>query len=215
VALALAGLWLALLLVLLRWQRRREEQAWPTWLALTVERNEQYLYLCQAVERRLLDVNAACDLARVREESSRTDEARLLLRGAIELVDVLVPDLRGRLQAWSRVARALTRVSPTHCVPLVTVRVARFKALAAAWAALDALLVTTRERFVLRAWVLRGGLRLLAASFHGLLAGASTTGARWRRVEDLQADLSTFSHASLDTYSALLHSLELRALTLK
>lgn len=214
-ALALAGVWLVLLFVLLRWQRLREERGWPTWLTLTLERNEQYLYLRQTVERQLGELSDTCDLATLRHRTMREDEARVLLRAAVEIVDLLVPDLVQRLREWSRIAWALERVCPTRNLSAAQLKVWRLRGVAAVWMALDAALTTARERFRLRSWVLRGALRIVAASFHDLVIGGSTAGARWRRVEALRADLSTLSHASLDTYDALLRSLELRALTVR
>lgn len=208
-ALAVA-LWLLLLPVYLRWRRVRNERGWPTWIELTTERDAQYRYLRDEVVRRLADIDGTCDVARRRHASGEEDDALRVLRAIVESIETFVPDLAGRLREWTRVAAALHLLAPLPPVPPRTLHAARLKGLATAWHAIDMLLVTTRERFRLRAFMLRSGLRLVATGMREVLLGRGSPASRWRRVEALRADLGTLSHASLDTYRGLLASLQLR-----
>jgi hypothetical protein len=210
VALALSVLWMVLLLVLLRWQRWRDERAWPAWLSLAGEREAQERYLRVQVERQLGELEDACALARLRHASGRMEKARLLAGDALEVVELVVSDLVDRLRQWSRIARALARVAPVARVPMAAVRGRRLKGVMIAWAAAESLLAGARERFRLRAWMLAHALGATARGFRALFVPARGAGPHWPHVDALRGDLGTLASASLDTHHALLLSLELR-----
>jgi len=209
VALAVA-LWLLLLPVYLRWRRRRNDRGWSAWVELTSERETQYRLLRDEIARRVGDIGESCDLARRRHERGDETDALRVLAAIVDVIEAFVPDLVGRLREWARVAWALERVPPLQPVSPRVLRVGRVKGVAAAWAALDALLVGTRERFRLRAFMLRYALRLVASGMRELVHGQKAPAARWQRVEALRDDLDTLSDASLETFRGLLVSLQLR-----
>lgn len=200
-----------LLLVLLRWQRIRADRGWPTWMALAPERAAQHQHLSETIERHMGELRDTCELLHRRGDSGSDDQVRALMKAAVELVELLVPDLIGRLQEWSRVASALALVAPTRRLSAGCLQMPSLKGLALGWAMLEAFLVAARDRFRLRAWVLRGGLTLVAASFREHFASGAGRAPGWPRIAMLQSDLGTLSGASLDTYQALLLSLERRA----
>lgn len=208
-ALAIA-LWLLLLPLYLRWRRARNARGWPAWIELTQERDAQYQALQAEVTRRLADISETSAVAQRRHDSGDENDALCVLRAVAEAIEALVPDLAGRLREWGRVALALQRLAPLSPVSPRTLHETRIRGVAALWVTIDAFVVTTRERFRLRAFMLQRALQLVAAGMRELVMGRASSASRWRHVEALQADLRTLSHASLDTYRALLASLQLR-----
>lgn len=192
------------------WRRRRDTRGWPAWIELAHERAAQYQRLHADVTRRLADIGESCDVAQRRDQQGSHDDALAVLRAIVDAIEAFVPDLVGRLREWVRVAWALERVAPLAPVSPRRLSTGGVRSVAMVWFTLDALLLGARRRFRLRAFMLRCALHLVATSMRDLLTGRRADVARWRRVQALRGDLDTLSHASLDTYRALLVSLQVR-----
>lgn len=145
-----------------------------------------------------------------RAKGTSADAVRLLEVG-LRVVERTSPDmitlLRG-MAVVSRMAAAITAVEPLRARDF---RLPSLSGLAAVAGFVHRLLVSTAERFRLRAFVLRRGFgvatRFLFESTKRIAAQQNEAQSDWQRIENARADLRTLSTESLRTFNVLLRSL--------
>jgi hypothetical protein len=145
-----------------------------------------------------------------RSKGAREDAIRLLEVG-LRFVERTSPDmitlLRG-MAVVSRMAAAITTVEPLRPQDF---RLPNLSSLVAIAGFIHRLLVSTAERFRLRAFVLRRGFRVatrfLFESTRRIATRQDAAHTDWERIERARADLGTLSTESLRTFHVLLRSL--------
>ena len=167
------------------------------------------------LERRVESESGMADYAYRRAFQARakgsSEEAIRLLEVGLRVVERTSPDmitlLRG-MAVVSRMAAAITAVEPLASVDFRLPTLSRLVRLAGL---LHRVLVSTAERFRLRAFVLRRGFgvatRFLLTSTKRIKARSHAAETDWRRIESARADLGTLSAESLRTFHMLLRSL--------
>lgn len=140
-----------------------------------------------------------------------TEEAIRLLDVGLRVVERTSPDmitlLRG-MAVVSRMATAVSQVSPLHPWAFQLPQLSGMALLSALG---HNLLVSTAERFRLRAYVLRRGFRVvtrfLLSTTERIRATREHADPAWERIAAARADLRTLSTESLQSFHALLRSL--------
>lgn len=144
-------------------------------------------------------------------EAGSTEEAIRLLEVGLRVVERTSPDMLTLLRGMAVVSRMVAAVSPIPPLRPLDFRLPQLSGLALLGAVAHRLLVSTAERFRLRAYVLRGGFgvarRFLLSSTERIRARRPDADPAWDRISAARADLRTLSTESLQTFHALLRSL--------
>lgn len=158
-------------------------------------------------ESRLLEL--ACARASTAHANGAEEDALRMLEIASAWAVRWSPDMQHMLRRMSAVSWLAAVVAPIGPVAARDFRLPRLYRLAGLSRVLHQILVSTPERFRLRAWILRHGFSFaserLALSTKSLRAGGSA--AEWKGVEAARADLGTLTRESLVTFRTLLASL--------
>jgi hypothetical protein len=200
---------LSTLLVLLLLVRRDERALERDWDLVLSPRG---LELFRSIEERVRGEQELTDLAigeatSVRELGS-LDEAVRLLEVGYSVLERFTPgmlQLVASLAAFSRMVSALAPVKPLRPRDF---RLAETMSLAYLNGALHQFLVSSAERFRLRAYILGQGFgivtRALLRSTRRIVEGERHSDREWEQVECVRRDLLTLTDASLESLRVLL-----------
>lgn len=139
-----------------------------------------------------------------------TEEALRFLDVGLRVAERTAPDMVTLLRAMALVSRMAAAVAPVEPLEPRAFRLGALSKLALLGGLLHSLLVSTAERFRLRAYVLRRGFgmatRFLLRGTERVRATRAGSDPEWERIADARADLSTLSTESLQTFHVLLLS---------
>ncbi|HLA77698.1 MAG TPA: hypothetical protein VJU18_08985 [Vicinamibacteria bacterium] len=140
-----------------------------------------------------------------------TEEAIRLLEVGLKVVERTSPDMLTLLRGMAVVSRMVAAVSPIAPLRPQDFRLPQLSGLAFLSAFVHRLLVSTAERFRLRAYVLRSGFgvarRFLMSNTERIRTRQPGADPAWERIVAAREDLRTLSTESLQTFHALLRSL--------
>ncbi len=207
---AMIALWLLVGLPVLVTLRRLDARRWNAWSwALSDDGHAQLAYLARQTAAQLRVVRATYDFARARRGQGETDEALRLLDAGSLLIERFAPGLCAQLRHMLDLARVVSALAPVQPLRPLDFRLCRLRGLAGLALLGHALLVTSSERFRLKARVLLHALRIVVRSAHALAGHArGQPDEAWGEVEALCSDLVMLRRESLDVMRALLVSLE-------
>lgn len=200
---------LGLLLLVARWLDRR---SWPAWdLTLSDDEAAQYRWIEDDAEAYLDGLDAALSLACAERESGNPREAARILGAAVAFLESYVPTLGARLDKWSLLSRGVPALLLVPPLRPSRFRSHRLQGLAVLQRACDLALVSSGERFRLRAYVLLLALGLVLRTFRSAARRAASrprsAGRALRRAQAARADLETLGREALALLRALLVSL--------
>lgn len=188
------------------WRRERHLLVWD--LALGRSARDELEAESRSTRRQLDTIDDTYRLASVRRRAGDCHEALRLLELAFRTVEAFVPGRVTRLRQMIRMSRAVSAMLPARRLALPTLRVGELVGLSAACRTLRPLLVTTGERFRLRARFLVHAFGFVLKGLHRYTNRAAHDERAWRRVDDLRTDLGTLNTETLDCYRVMLASLE-------
>lgn len=171
--------------------------------------------VCEELEERLGGESRMVEHAYQRAFSAKaagsTAEAIRLLDVGLRVVERTSPSMITLLRGMAVVSRMAAAVAPVSPLGPGMFRVRRLASLATLAHVLHHLLVSTAERFRLRAYVLRRGFgvvtRFMFRTTERIRASRVSTDPDWNRIASARADLRTLSSESLQTFRALVTSL--------
>lgn len=167
------------------------------------------------VKERVNDELALADLALGRALELRKlgslEEALELLEAGYGLIGRFSPSMRTFLAGLSVFSRMVVATAPVAPLRPLDFKVGRLASLASLNGLLNGFLVTTAERFRLRAFILRRGFlaatRFLFNAKQRLARREGSAEEAWESVEAARQDLHRLSDESLESFRALLLSL--------
>ena len=143
--------------------------------------------------------------------SGSGEEAIRLLEVGLRVVERTSPDMMTLLRGMAVVSRMAAAITPVEPLRVRDFRLPRLSGLVLLAGLLHRLLVSTAERFRLRAYVLRRGFgvatHFLLKSTRRIRERRAAAEAEWSRIDAARADLRTLSAESLRTFHVLLRSL--------
>jgi hypothetical protein len=201
-------LWAAIfvLVLALSWLRTWDQRSWPTWRELGESNARRVEALATGTRHQVEMTRGFLALAERELTAAARDRAEHWLDAARTAVGSLTRDLQRDLADWGRRARALAALRPAPLPRFRSVRGLPLRGLVAGWHVADAVVVTSRDRFVLRTWVLRKGLGLLWSRCRRLALPPRLVGA-WMEAHNVASNLDTLSAQAITTYTALEASL--------
>jgi hypothetical protein len=206
VALVVIGIHGVAGLVLLLWvERGADERSWPAWERLEAALAADAAWLRGSFARRLAVIAAFLEAIEGELADGRRDEAALLLVQSRARVDEHARHARESLREWNEEARALAALVPLPPLAPGRLRLGRLRALALGWHLCHLVAVTSRERYLLRLFVLRRSFMSLARWWRRVRLPRSAP-RPWTQGRTLHADLRTLGEACADSYEALLVS---------
>jgi len=170
------------------------------------------------LEKRLAGESQLADFAygrafKARAAGSREEAVRMLEVG-LRLVERTSPDMIALLQGMAAMSRMEDAVAPTPPLRHEVFRLRALSGLALFGGFLHRFLVSTAERFRLRAYVLGRGFGLLTrfifASTQRIRSKKENLDPEWDRIASARQDLKTLSSESLRTFHTLVVSLAAR-----
>ena len=205
--LSLGGLLVFLGLMLAR-RRLADERLWPVWRpALAGDDALACTRFHHEVDAHLSGVGRTLRLARTEHAAGEVHAAARVLRVAAHSALRLVRRLDAWLRTWRDFARALAAVQPAAPPLMASFRAWTLRAYALAVRVLDALLVTSGERFRARIAVLRRALRHVRCTFTRVARAARSRPRALedtlRQADDAHADLAALADACAHTLEAL------------
>jgi hypothetical protein len=192
--------------------RRNEEAVWRDWEMLLTPRGRRAY---DEVNERVSDELALADLALGRALELRKlgsmDEALEVLEAGYGLIERFSPSMRTFLAGLSVFSRMVAAMAPVDPLRPEDYQVPRLARLASLNRLLHAFLVTTAERFRLRAFMLRRGFvvvtRFMFTAKERLARRETAADEAWDAVRAAHQDLHSLSNESLRSFRALLLSL--------
>lgn len=148
--------------------RRSDRRTWPAWqTALTADDTQaRDAFRCE-LDARFTSVDAALRLARSQHVAGEGGAISVLRRGVLS-ASRLARRLDDWLRRWRDAARALAALRPLCPQPAFAFRGWNLRALVLTYTALDAVLITSRQRFRGRLAFLRQAVRRLRRAFVGV-----------------------------------------------
>jgi len=205
VALALMPLlWAAVFALVLALSGLRvwDRHSWPTWRALSETRLAQVEVLAEGARRQVELVRGFFELAEHELRQGVPERARHWLDSAVEGVGRLTREMRAGLAEWAYRARALAAIRPTRVPRARQLHGFKLRGLVLGWRAADTVVVTSRERFTLRAWALGTAFGVVWSHCQRLVLPRRLQG-RWRDAHDVVSNLEALARESVETYRTL------------
>lgn len=206
-ALALATLitWLLVALAIVVLGRLRQVTEWEPWNVLRGVRAPAVTRLSDSLSLRMGMVRTGYDCALRARAAGHAEAHRRLSLATLQTTRVLVRQLDEELEGYAQHARVLQAAVTVEPLRVVELRHADLQGLARGERAV-AMWFSPVGRLRLHLWTLRRGLRLLG---HRCDVGVRPGGADTLVLAaDVQADLAAIARATVNTYQALLLSLD-------
>lgn len=200
------------LLVLVLSGRRNQAEMLRDWqMVLAPWGADVYRELEERVEGESRMIEFAYRRAAEARAAGSAEKARQLLDVGLRVVERTSPDMMTLLRGMGVVSRMAAAVAVVAPLSPWAFRLPQMSGLTLAAAFGHHLLVSTAERFRLRAYVLRHGFgiikRFLLSHTARIRARHKAPDADWERIAAAREDLRTLSAESLRTFHALLQSL--------
>lgn len=192
--------------------RRNESAVKRDWELLLTPKGRQLYGMLETRTRTDLDMaDMAYAEAFAARELGSTTEALQLLRVGYQVIERFAPDMIRLLAAMATFSRMVSAMAPAPPLRPRDFRVAQLASLAYLNGMLHQFLVSTGERFRLKAYILAQSFglatRFLMRSTESLVTRRSDDEREWQQIEAINADLKTLTEESLGTLHALLTSL--------
>ena len=202
---------LSSLLVLYVHGRMNEHAAWRQWTTLLEGRSEAiYKKARERIDDRLTLVDCAYDQAFEARKAGSIDEAIEFLGVGYDMVEAVAPDLQRLVAGMAVLSRMASAVAPVPPLRSADFRTANVANLAQVASILHVFLVSAKERFRLRLFVLSRGFTLvtrwLFLSTQRIRARRPIEPGPWQEVHALQHDFRKLSDESLESLRVLLVS---------
>ena len=186
-------------------QRALDRRGWPAWLTLDELTLDGVASMRASLRQRANLVTVAVQGVEQERRAGDYDEAVALHGLSATVLQRFVQDVTSRLHQWADSARALSALYPLPPLGVLRARLARLRLLAAAWHVMHWILVSSGERFRLRAAMLARSLRALARHWRSAHPPRRTSG-EWRAPSIVAHDVQALAEAAADTYDALARS---------
>jgi hypothetical protein len=200
---------LSSLLVLYLHGRLNERSAWRDWTTLLEGRSEAiYKTARDRIDDRLTLVDCAYDQAAEAQKTGSVDDAIEFLGVGYDMVEAVAPDLRRLLAGMGVLSRMASAIAPVPALRPSDFRTSNVSNLAQVGSILHVFLVSSKERFRLRIFVLSRGFsvvtRWLFLWTQRIRASKSLEPGPWEEVHALQHDFRKLSDESLESLRVLL-----------
>jgi hypothetical protein len=192
--------------------RRQDRVAHREWECRLTPRGENlYRSLVGRVEGDLdLAVLTYTEAFALRERGRRDDALRAVDAGH-GLVERAAPGMLRLLAAMATFSRAAEAIAPVPSLRPMAFRLLPLVALVGASRILDAILVSTSERFRVRVYLLGHGyglaVRYLLRDSERMIRRGSWSAAEWQRIQSIHRDIMTLTDELLRSLRVLLGSL--------
>jgi len=189
---------------------RRNNHAWKQWTyLLDAHGAREHRRMASVFKDEGEMIDSAYARALVARYRATTEEAIRLLDGSYRFLSAVCNDRLELLRQMTDLARMVTSMVPWRPVAVTAFRLSRLSGWAALFYAAHFLLVTARERFMLRLYILRLGFKIaLAAVFRGTnrVKARPDLDAAWILINTGRLDFHTLSAETLESYRVLLLS---------
>jgi hypothetical protein len=202
---------LSSLLVLYLHGRMNERAAWRQWTTLLEGRSEAiYKKARERIDDRLTLVDCAYEQAFEARKAGSLDEAIEFLGVGYDMVEAVAPDLQRLVAGMAVLSRMASAVAPIPPLRSADFRTANVANLAQVASILHVFLVSAKERFRLRLFVLGRGFTLVTRWLflwtQRIRAQRPLEPGPWQEVHALQHDFRKLSDESLESLRVLLVS---------
>jgi hypothetical protein len=202
---------LSSLLVLFLHGRMNERAAWREWTTLLEGRSEAiYKTARDRIDDRLALVDCAYEHAFEARMAGSIDEAIEFLGVGCDMVEAVAPDLRRLLAGMAVISRMASAIAPIPPLRSADFRTANVANLAQVGAILHVFLVSAKERFRLRLFILGRGLTVVSRWIffwtQRIRVKRPLEPGPWQEVDALQHDFRKLSDESMESLRVLLAS---------
>jgi hypothetical protein len=192
--------------------RRNERKVRSEWHALLSPRGQTLFESARKeIESHSLMLDVAMNEALSIKKLGDLDEAIRFLNIGCEVIERFTPNLLSLLSVMARFSRMVSAIAPIDPLVPKDFHLAELVSLAHLHRLMNQVVVSTKQRFRLRIFVLGKGIsiasRYLISKIKDLVETKSQEQEEWREIVEIEQDFNTLSRESLHSFRTLLEVL--------
>jgi hypothetical protein len=199
-------------IVFMIFARRNEKNVQTEWQTLLSPNSEKtFLQTRHQIERNSSMVGIAIDEAMEIRKLGDLDEAIRFLDTGSDVIERFTPNLLSLLKVMIRFSRMMSAITPVNPVLPQDFHLAELTNLAQLNRVLHQVLVSAKQRFRLKLYILGKGVsiasRYLVASIRNVISSRSMADQEWEEIAKISQDFQKLSNESVQSFRALLKGL--------
>ena len=192
--------------------RRNEKNVRTEWQTLLSPTSEKAFHQTRhQIERNSSMVGVALNEAMEIRKLGDLDEAIRFLDTGSDVIERFTPNLLSLLKVMIRFSRMMNAITPVNPVLPEDFHLAELTNLAQLNRVLHQILVSAKQRFRLKLYILGKGVsiasRCLIASIRNVITRRSTADQEWEEIAKINQDFQKLSNESVESFRALLKGL--------
>jgi hypothetical protein len=192
--------------------RRNERKVRSEWHSLLSPRGQKVFESARnEIESHSLMLDVTMNEALSIKQLGDIDEAIRFLNIGGEIIERFTPNLLSLLSVMARFSRMVSAIAPVDPLIPKDFHLAELVSLAHLHRLMNQVIVSTKQRFRLRIYVLGKGLSIashyLISKIRDIVLHKSQDQKEWREIVEIEQDFNTLSRESLHSFRALLEVL--------